>query len=175
MEDRRPQKSCDEAIGSLVRQEYEAAVAHSTEALLVMGPRTLAPSTAFLRKRALLYRIAARLQLKDYDQADEDCKHVFAEELGKGDGSFRAGLQSMLLDGSLQEVCSVLSKALYGEPLNGIMTKDMTRLKRLLSEIEAVRSNMPSELAEENEEGEFHFSFTMHPGSIFASDILALM
>lgn len=63
MEDRRPQKSCDEAIGSLVRQEYEAAVAHSTEALLVMGPRTLAPSTAFLRKRALLYRIAARLQL----------------------------------------------------------------------------------------------------------------
>lgn len=42
---------------------------------------------------------------------------VFAEELGKGDGSFMAGLQSMLLDGSLQEVCSVLSKALYGEPL----------------------------------------------------------
>ncbi|KAI2666610.1 putative helicase with zinc finger domain [Labeo rohita] len=152
MEDRRPQKSCDEAIGSLVRQEYEAAVAHSTEALLAMGPRTPTPSTAFLRKRALLFRIAARLQLKDYDQADEDCKHVFAEELGKGDGSFRAGLQSMLLDGSLQEVCSVLSKALFGEPLNGIMTKDMTRLKRLLSEIEAVRSKMASELAEENEE-----------------------
>uniref|UniRef100_A0A672QLB2 Probable helicase with zinc finger domain n=1 Tax=Sinocyclocheilus grahami TaxID=75366 RepID=A0A672QLB2_SINGR len=66
-------------------------------------------------------------------------------ELGKGDGSFRAGLQSMLLDGSLREVCSVLSKALYGEPLNGIMTKDMTRLKRLLSEIEV-------KLVEENEE-----------------------
>uniref|UniRef100_A0A8C0YQ05 Probable helicase with zinc finger domain n=1 Tax=Cyprinus carpio carpio TaxID=630221 RepID=A0A8C0YQ05_CYPCA len=111
MEDRRPQKSCDEAIGSLVRQEYEAAVAHSTEALLVMGPRTLAPSTAFLRKRALLYRIAARLQLVRLHV------NLFAEELGKGDGSFRAGLQSMLLDGSLQEVCSVLSKALYGEPL----------------------------------------------------------
>ncbi len=63
MEDRRPQKSCDEAIGSLVRQDYETAVAHSTEALLAMGPRALDPSTAFLRKRALLYRIAARLQL----------------------------------------------------------------------------------------------------------------
>lgn len=63
MEDRRPQKSCDEAIGSLVRQEYEAAVAHSTEALLAMGPRTPTPGTALLRKRALLYRIAARLQL----------------------------------------------------------------------------------------------------------------
>ncbi|NP_998431.1 probable helicase with zinc finger domain [Danio rerio] len=150
MEDRRPQKSCDEAIGSLVRQEYEAAVAHSTEALLAMGPRTPTPSTALLRTRALLYRIAARLQLKDYDQADEDCKHVFAEELAKGDGSFRAGLQSLLLDGSLQEVCSVLSKALYGEPLNGIMTKDMTRLKRLLSEIEAARSKVV--FSEENEE-----------------------
>uniref|UniRef100_A0A8C2DRK4 Probable helicase with zinc finger domain n=1 Tax=Cyprinus carpio TaxID=7962 RepID=A0A8C2DRK4_CYPCA len=101
MEDRRPQKSCDEAIGSLVRQEYEAAVAHSTEALLVMGPRTLAPSTAFLRKRALLYRIAARLQLVRLHI------NLFAEELGKGDGSFRAGLQSMLLDGSLQEVSYV--------------------------------------------------------------------
>ncbi|KAL0198545.1 hypothetical protein M9458_007085, partial [Cirrhinus mrigala] len=55
MEDRRPQKSCDEAIGSLVRQD--------TEALLAMGPRTPTPSTAFLRKRALLFRIAARLQL----------------------------------------------------------------------------------------------------------------
>uniref|UniRef100_A0A8C2HBF1 Probable helicase with zinc finger domain n=1 Tax=Cyprinus carpio TaxID=7962 RepID=A0A8C2HBF1_CYPCA len=116
MEDRRPQKSCDEAIGSLVRQEYEAAVAHSTEALLVMGPRTLAPSTAFLRKRALLYRIAARLQLVRLHI------NLFAEELGKGDGSFRAGLQSMLLDGSLQEVCSVLSKALYGEPLVNQLT-----------------------------------------------------
>uniref|UniRef100_A0A8C1XD44 Probable helicase with zinc finger domain n=1 Tax=Cyprinus carpio TaxID=7962 RepID=A0A8C1XD44_CYPCA len=101
MEDRRPQKSCDEAIGSLVRQEYEAAVAHSTEALLVMGPRTLAPSTAFLRKRALLYRIAAQLQLVRLHI------NLFAEELGKGDGSFRAGLQSMLLDGSLQEVSYV--------------------------------------------------------------------
>uniref|UniRef100_A0A673JW27 Probable helicase with zinc finger domain n=1 Tax=Sinocyclocheilus rhinocerous TaxID=307959 RepID=A0A673JW27_9TELE len=88
MEDRRPQKSCDEAIGSLVRQEYEAAAAHSTEALLAMGPQTPTPSTAFLRKRALLYRIAARLQLVRL--------HV----------------------------------------INGIMTKDMTRLKRLLSEIE---------------------------------------
>uniref|UniRef100_A0A671SZF0 Probable helicase with zinc finger domain n=1 Tax=Sinocyclocheilus anshuiensis TaxID=1608454 RepID=A0A671SZF0_9TELE len=112
MEDRRPQKSCDEAIGSLVRQEYEAAAAHSTEALLAMGPQTPTPSTAFLRKRALLYRIAARLQLVRL--------HVI--ELGKGDGSFRAGLQSMLLDGSLQEVCSVLSKALYGEPLVNQLT-----------------------------------------------------
>uniref|UniRef100_A0A8C2IG00 Probable helicase with zinc finger domain n=1 Tax=Cyprinus carpio TaxID=7962 RepID=A0A8C2IG00_CYPCA len=86
MEDRRPQKSCDEAIGSLVRQEYEAAVAHSTEALLAMGPPT--PSMDFLRKRALLYRIAARLQLVRL--------HI----------------------------------------INGIMTKDMTRLKMLLSEIE---------------------------------------
>uniref|UniRef100_A0A9J8AM03 Probable helicase with zinc finger domain n=2 Tax=Cyprinus carpio TaxID=7962 RepID=A0A9J8AM03_CYPCA len=99
MEDRRPQKSCDEAIGSLVRQEYEAAVAHSTEALLVMGPRTLAPSTAFLRKRALLYRIAARLQL------------------------VRLHVNSFWLS------------------QNGIMTKDMTRLKRLLSEIEVSLSN----------------------------------
>uniref|UniRef100_A0AAR2LR08 Probable helicase with zinc finger domain n=1 Tax=Pygocentrus nattereri TaxID=42514 RepID=A0AAR2LR08_PYGNA len=136
MEDRRPQKSCEEAIGSLVRREYEAAVAHSTEALLALAPCPPTPNTALLRKRALLYRIAALLQLKDYDQADEDCKHVLAEELGKGEGSFRAGLQNMLLDGSLQEVFSILSKALYGEPLNGIVAKDMTRLKILLSEIE---------------------------------------
>ncbi|TRY58413.1 hypothetical protein DNTS_005206 [Danionella cerebrum] len=142
MEDRRPQQSCDEAIGSLVRQESEAA-----EALLAPGPRTpSAPGAVLLRTRARLYRIAERLQLKDYDQADEDCKHVFAE------GSLGAALQSLLLDGSLPEVCSILSKALYGEPLNGIMTKDMTRLKRLLSEIEALRSNVVSDLAEENEE-----------------------
>ncbi|KAI4903994.1 hypothetical protein NFI96_024214, partial [Prochilodus magdalenae] len=154
MEDRRPQKSCEEAIGSLVRREYEAAVAHSTDALLALGPCPPTPNTALLRRRALLYRIAALLQLKDYDQADEDCKHVLAEEMGKGEGSFRTGLQNMLLDGSLQEVFSILSKALYGEPLNGIVTKDMTRLKILLSEIEAVNSKMVTELPEESEEAD---------------------
>uniref|UniRef100_A0AAR2L770 Probable helicase with zinc finger domain n=1 Tax=Pygocentrus nattereri TaxID=42514 RepID=A0AAR2L770_PYGNA len=111
MEDRRPQKSCEEAIGSLVRREYEAAVAHSTEALLALAPCPPTPNTALLRKRALLYRIAALLQL-----VSSLCA-MLAEELGKGEGSFRAGLQNMLLDGSLQEVFSILSKALYGEPL----------------------------------------------------------
>lgn len=42
---------------------------------------------------------------------------VLAEELGKSEGSFRAGLQKMMLDGSLREVFTILSKALYGEPL----------------------------------------------------------
>ncbi|KAA0705294.1 Zinc finger domain [Triplophysa tibetana] len=177
MEDRRPQKSCDEAIGSLVRQEYEAAVAHSTDALLALGPRTPTSGTALLYKRALLYRIAARLQLKDYDQADEDCMHVFAEDLGAGEGGFRAGLHNLLLDGSLQEVCSVLSKALYGEPLNGIMTKDMTRLKRLLSEIESfsqsqgVRSKMASEMPVETEEDvEDGWKFRPPPRGVTSSE-----
>lgn len=152
MEDRRPQKSCEEAIGSLVRQEYEAAVAHSTEALLALGSTPPTPNATLLRKCALLYRIAALLQLKKYDQADEDCKHVLAEELGKGEGSFRAGLQKMILDGSLQEVFAILSKALYGEPLNGIMAKDMTRLKILLSEMEVVSSKIVTEQPGETEE-----------------------
>ncbi|CAB1344861.1 unnamed protein product [Coregonus sp. 'balchen'] len=147
MADRRAEKSCEEASGSLARREYEAAVSHCTEALLAIGPPappspgssasnppndTVTP----LRSRALLYRIAALLQLKNYDQADEDCKHVLAEELAKGDGSFQASLRCMLLDGSLHEVSGLLSKSLFGEPLNGIVTKDLTRLKMLLSEIE---------------------------------------
>ncbi|KAM9456834.1 putative helicase with zinc finger domain isoform 2-T2 [Clarias gariepinus] len=152
MEDRRPQKSCEEAIGSLVRQDYNAAVAHSTDALLALGATPPTPNATLLHKCALLYRIAALLQLKKYDQADEDCKHVLAEELGKDKGSFRSGLQKMLLDGSLQEVRTILSKALYGEPLNGIMTKDMTRLKMLLSELEAVSSKMVTEQQGETEE-----------------------
>ncbi|KPP78478.1 putative helicase with zinc finger domain [Scleropages formosus] len=136
MADRRPERSCEEACLSLVRQEYEAAVSHSTEALLVLRLRPPSPPTVPLRSRALLLRIAALLQLKKYDQADEDCKHVLAEELARGDGSFQASLHSMLVDGSLQEVSSILSKSLFGEPLNGIITKDLSRLKVLLSEIE---------------------------------------
>lgn len=63
MEDGRPQRSCEEAIGSLVRHEYEEAVTQSTEALLALGPGPLGPHGAALRLRALLYRIAALLQL----------------------------------------------------------------------------------------------------------------
>lgn len=64
---------------------------------------------------------------------------VFAEELGKGDGSFMAGLQSMLLDGSLQEVCSVLSKALYGEPL-----VNQPRIPFLMSRLNVLCSRLTS-------------------------------
>lgn len=46
---------------------------------------------------------------------------VLAEEIARGDGSLQASLHSMLLDGSLQEVVSILSKALYGEPMVGII------------------------------------------------------
>lgn len=42
---------------------------------------------------------------------------VLAEEIARGDGSLQASLRSMLVDGSLQEVVSILSKALYGEPM----------------------------------------------------------
>uniref|UniRef100_A0A673CEZ7 Probable helicase with zinc finger domain n=1 Tax=Sphaeramia orbicularis TaxID=375764 RepID=A0A673CEZ7_9TELE len=61
---------------------------------------------------------------------------ILAEEIARGDGSLQASLHAMLLDGSLQEVASILSKALYGEPLNGIVAKDLTRLKMLFSEVE---------------------------------------
>lgn len=47
---------------------------------------------------------------------------VLADELARGDGSLQASLRSMLLDGSLQEVVSILSKALFGEPMVGSQT-----------------------------------------------------
>ncbi|KAL2101165.1 hypothetical protein ACEWY4_002926 [Coilia grayii] len=171
MEDGRPQRSCEEAIGSLVRHEYEEAVTQSTEALLALGPGPLGPHGAALRLRALLYRIAALLQLKNYDQADEDCKHVIAQELAKGDGSFRVGVQSMVVDGSLQEVSLILSKALFGEPLNGIMTKDMTRLKMLLSEIEVANGKMAPEFTEDTEEdGKEGWQFRPPPRGVTSSE-----
>uniref|UniRef100_A0A7N8WZB2 Helicase with zinc finger n=1 Tax=Mastacembelus armatus TaxID=205130 RepID=A0A7N8WZB2_9TELE len=125
MADRRAEKSCEEASRSLVRREYKAAVSHSTDALVVLAPQ--APSSGApippcplslvaagpLRSRALLYRIAAFLQLVR--------TVVLAKDIARGDGSLQASLRSMLLDGSLQEVASILSKALYGEPMVGLM------------------------------------------------------
>uniref|UniRef100_A0A665V717 Probable helicase with zinc finger domain n=1 Tax=Echeneis naucrates TaxID=173247 RepID=A0A665V717_ECHNA len=75
MADRRAEKSCEEASRSLVRREYEAAVSHCTDALVVLvsqapsssAPVQLSPTSlaapGSLRSRALLYRIAAFLQL----------------------------------------------------------------------------------------------------------------
>lgn len=84
MADRRAEKSCEEASRSLTRREYEAAVSHSTDALVVLAPHNqaaassaaagaaatpgppqpLTPTAAGpLRSRVLLYRIAAFLQL----------------------------------------------------------------------------------------------------------------
>uniref|UniRef100_A0A8C7W2Q2 Helicase with zinc finger n=1 Tax=Oncorhynchus mykiss TaxID=8022 RepID=A0A8C7W2Q2_ONCMY len=124
MADRRAEKSCEEASGSLARREYEVAVSHCTDALLALGPPAPpSPGTPTsnppndtvtpLRSRALLYRIAALLQLVRR-QTDPG---FLAEELAKGDGSFQASLRCMLLDGSLHEVAGLLSKSLFGEPL----------------------------------------------------------
>uniref|UniRef100_A0A8C8CMW0 Probable helicase with zinc finger domain n=1 Tax=Oncorhynchus tshawytscha TaxID=74940 RepID=A0A8C8CMW0_ONCTS len=141
MADRRAEKSCEEASGSLARREYEAAVSHCTDALLALGPPAApspgppasnAPNDTVtpLRSRALLYRIAALLQLVRH----ETDPGVLAEELAKGDGSFQASLRCMLLDGSLHEVAGLLSKSLFGEPLVRLapgLTPLLTLLKSL--------------------------------------------
>lgn len=80
MADRRAEKSCEEASRSLARREYEAAVSHSSDALVVLAPQTSPPGAAVspsppahtaaagpLRSRALLYRIAAFLHLVRMD------------------------------------------------------------------------------------------------------------
>uniref|UniRef100_A0A1A8PGK2 Probable helicase with zinc finger domain n=2 Tax=Nothobranchius rachovii TaxID=451742 RepID=A0A1A8PGK2_9TELE len=181
MADRRAEKSCEEASKSLARREYEAAVTHSTDALVVLAPQTSSSgaavlpspssSVAPLRSRALLYRIAAFLQLKNYDEADEDCKNVLPEEIARGDGSLQASLRAMLLDGSLEEVASILSKALYGEPVNGIVTKDLTRLKMLFTEIEAIKRAMAPEYTDDpDEEVQDGWQFRPPPRGVTSSE-----
>uniref|UniRef100_A0A8C7Z521 Probable helicase with zinc finger domain n=1 Tax=Oryzias sinensis TaxID=183150 RepID=A0A8C7Z521_9TELE len=122
MADRRAEKSCEEASRSLARREYEAAVTHSTDALVVLAPQTptssapglQSPPSLFsagpLRSRALLYRIAAFLQL-----VRKNRERKLTHKL---------------------HLCFIV-EALNLFPLqNGIVTKDLTRLKILFSEIE---------------------------------------
>ncbi|XP_060058592.1 probable helicase with zinc finger domain isoform X2 [Erinaceus europaeus] len=149
MEDRRAEKSCEQACESLKRQDYEMALKHCTEALLSLGQYSVADfagpcplEVESIKIESLLYRIASFLQLKNYGQADEDCRHVLGEGLSKGDGAFRAVLCCMQLKGKLQPVSSILAKSLTGESLNGMVTKDLTRLKTLLTETETSTSNV---------------------------------
>uniref|UniRef100_A0A452UYR1 Probable helicase with zinc finger domain n=1 Tax=Ursus maritimus TaxID=29073 RepID=A0A452UYR1_URSMA len=143
MEDRRAEKSCEQACESLKRQDYEMTLKHCTEALLSLGQYSMADFAGpcpleieSIKIESLLYRIASFLQLKNYGQADEDCRHVLGEGLAKGDGAFQAVLCCMQLKGKLQLVSSILAKSLTGESLNGMVTKDLTRLKTLLTETE---------------------------------------
>ncbi|XP_014807742.1 PREDICTED: probable helicase with zinc finger domain isoform X1 [Calidris pugnax] len=160
MADRRPEKSCEQACESLKQQDYEVAVKHCTEALLSLSqyppahlPEPCQAQIDRIKIETLLYRIASFLQLKKYGQADEDCRHVLGEGLAKGDGSFRAVLCCMHLKGKLQIVSNVLSKSLMGESLNGMVTKDLTRLKTLLAETEAAGKVPSGYHVEDLEEG----------------------
>ncbi|XP_075704043.1 putative helicase with zinc finger domain, partial [Rhinoderma darwinii] len=148
MADRRPAHPCEQACDSFRRLDYEAAVKHCTECLLSLSQykSTAAYSTQINRIKieSLLYRIASFLQLKNYDQADEDCMLVLGPGRTQLDASVHAVLCCLHLEGKLQIVSSVLSKTLIGEPLNGMVTKDLTRLKTLLSEIENVASSVRS-------------------------------
>uniref|UniRef100_A0A670I1P7 Helicase with zinc finger n=1 Tax=Podarcis muralis TaxID=64176 RepID=A0A670I1P7_PODMU len=143
MADRRPEKSCEQACESLRQQDYEVAVKHCTEALFSLSryppshfPEACQAEIDRIKIESLLYRIASSLQLKNYGKADEDCRHVLGEGLDKEDDTFRAVLCCMHLKGKLQIVSNALSKSLMGESLNGMVTKDLTRLKTLLVETE---------------------------------------
>ena len=70
MEDRRAEKSCEQACESLKRQDYEMALQHCTEALLSLGQDSVADFTGpcpleieSIKIESLLYRIASFLQL----------------------------------------------------------------------------------------------------------------
>ncbi|GAB1296993.1 Probable helicase with zinc finger domain [Apodemus speciosus] len=140
------------------------ALQHCTDALLSLGQHSMAgfsgPCPVEMERikiESLLYRIASFLQLKNYGQADEDCRHgcwepnlirpaaeVLGEGLAEGESAFRAVLCCMQLKGRLQPVSSILAKSLSGESLNGMVTKDLTRLKALLTETETATSNVLS-------------------------------
>ncbi|XP_073435910.1 probable helicase with zinc finger domain [Dendrobates tinctorius] len=154
MADRRLAHPCEQACDSFRRLDYEAAVQHCTECLLTIGRYKSGGSGAThpaqvthitrIKIESLLYRIASFLQLKNYDQADEDCKLVLGPGRSQLDASIHAVLCCLHLEGKLQIVSNVLSKTLIGEPLNGMVTKDLSRLKILLAEIENVASSVQS-------------------------------
>uniref|UniRef100_A0A2K5I4S5 C3H1-type domain-containing protein n=1 Tax=Colobus angolensis palliatus TaxID=336983 RepID=A0A2K5I4S5_COLAP len=138
MEDRRAEKSCEQACESLKRQDYEMALKHCTEALLSLGQYSMADFTGpcpleieRIKIESLLYRIASFLQLKNYVQADEDCRHVLGEGLAKGEDAFRAVLCCMQLKGKLQPISTILAKSLTGESL--VSSTDYFFLKKCLS------------------------------------------
>ncbi|XP_029140164.1 probable helicase with zinc finger domain [Protobothrops mucrosquamatus] len=91
---------------------------------------------------------------ENYGKADEDCRHVLGEGLDREGDTFRAVLGCVHLKGKLQAVSNALSNSLMGESLNGMVTKDLTRLKNLLVETEAAACKIPSvHHVEEVEEG----------------------
>lgn len=173
---RRPEKSCEQAFECLRLQEYELATKYCTEALITLGHPSITstscqPEIDRIQIESLLYRIACLLQLKNYDQADEDCKIVLAEGLAKGDGTLQAVFRLMYVEGKLQAVSSILSKSLMGESLNGLITKDVTRLKVLLTEMEVTSNKLMSAYLEDTEEdSEDGWQFRPPPRGVTCSE-----
>uniref|UniRef100_G3UIX4 Probable helicase with zinc finger domain n=1 Tax=Loxodonta africana TaxID=9785 RepID=G3UIX4_LOXAF len=180
MEDRRAEKSCEQACESLKRQDYEMALKHCTEALLSLGQYSMADFAGpcpmeieRIKIESLLYRIIkARCLFQDYLSCCKENKTVLGEGLVKGDGAFRAVLCCMQLKGKLQPVSSILAKSLTGESLNGMVTKDLTRLKTLLTETETATSNVLSGYhVEDLEEGSCNgWHFRPPPRGITSSE-----
>ncbi|OCT63161.1 probable helicase with zinc finger domain [Xenopus laevis] len=170
MADRRLENFCEQACESLRRQEYEAVVSLCTEALRALShykaAHTNEPNQTELSRiqtESLLYRIASFLQLKNYDQADEDCRHVLGPCHTRLDSSVHAVLCSLHLEGKLQAVSSVLSKCLTGESLNGLVNKDLTQLKTLLAEIETVSNTVRSSYHGDDLEDGSHDGWQFRP------------
>uniref|UniRef100_UPI00398E5CD4 probable helicase with zinc finger domain isoform X3 n=1 Tax=Pristiophorus japonicus TaxID=55135 RepID=UPI00398E5CD4 len=175
MAERRPGESCDQAYEQAWQQKCK--LAYNCKEGLGVTSHTDCPTTSVeaIRLQELLYRILCLIRLKNYKEADEDCKSVlcFLEILGEN--LLRDVLASLVLEGKLKDVYDALCDCKTADCMNGASLNHLRRLLHLLTESQQATTNGALFSSEQDaKENDCRWKFRPPPRGVIGIDEYAL-
>uniref|UniRef100_UPI00398E951A probable helicase with zinc finger domain isoform X2 n=1 Tax=Pristiophorus japonicus TaxID=55135 RepID=UPI00398E951A len=174
MAERRPGESCDQAYEQAWQQKCK--LAYNCKEGLGVTSHTDCPTTSVeaIRLQELLYRILCLIRLKNYKEADEDCKSVlcFLEILGEN--LLRDVLASLVLEGKLKDVYDALCDCKTADCMNGASLNHLRRLLHLLTESQATTNGALFSSEQDAKENDCRWKFRPPPRGVIGIDEYAL-
>ncbi|XP_038676798.1 probable helicase with zinc finger domain isoform X7 [Scyliorhinus canicula] len=175
MAERRPGESCDQAYQQAWQQKCKQAF-HCKEGLNVTNYHdgSTAPVEA-IRLQELLYRILCLIRLKNYKEAEEDCKSVLCFHEILGENLLRDVLASLVLEGKLKDVYDALCDCKTEDCMNGASLSHLRRLLHLLTESQQAATNGALFSSEHDaKESECRWKFRSPPRGVIGIDEYSL-
>ncbi|XP_007903968.1 probable helicase with zinc finger domain [Callorhinchus milii] len=176
MAERRTTESCDQACEQVWRQEYKLALYNCKEGLPLTS-HTGFPTSASVeavRLQALLYRISCLIRLKNYKEAEEDCKSVLWMHEVLGENLLRDVLAALVLEGKLKEVFDALCDCKTADCMNGVSLNHLRRLVHLLADWQASTNNALFSSEQDTKENDCRWKFRPPPRGVVGIDEYSL-
>ncbi|XP_072415240.1 probable helicase with zinc finger domain isoform X1 [Chiloscyllium punctatum] len=175
MAERRLEESCDQSDEQTWQQKCKLAYSWKKGLGVASCTDGSPASVEAVRLEELLYRILCLIRLKNYKEAEEDCKNILCFHEILGENLLRDVLASMILEGKLKDVYDALCDCKTTDCMNGTSLNHLRRLLHLLTELQQAATNDALFSSEQDaKENDCRWKFRPPPRGIIGIDEYSL-